>query len=89
MRESVLLRGSYMPVFNRPQYNDNVVGPGNNYDDAYFELKSVRAYTTGTPGATGVAALGAPRSGADKSVQLRWLSMSVVLAGMIAGMIIV
>ncbi|KAJ7800330.1 glycoside hydrolase family 16 protein [Mycena olivaceomarginata] len=70
-------------------YNDNVVGPGNNYDDAYFELKSVRAYTTGTPGATGVAALGAPRSGADKSVQLRWLSMSVVFAGMIAGMIIV
>ncbi|KAF7350507.1 Rhodanese domain-containing protein [Mycena venus] len=69
-------------------YNDNVVGPGNNYDDAYFELTYVRAYTTAAPGATGVAALGTNTSGVDKTIQWRWSSMLVVLGGMIAGMII-
>ncbi|KAG6864897.1 hypothetical protein C0991_006467 [Blastosporella zonata] len=37
----------------------NVVGPGERYDDAYFEIKYVRAYTTGgvapTPTAAAVA----------------------------------
>jgi hypothetical protein len=32
------------------QYDDNVVGPGSpKYDDAYFEINYVRAYTTGRP----------------------------------------
>jgi hypothetical protein len=29
------------------QYNDNVVGPGGRYSNAYFEISYVRAYTTG------------------------------------------
>ncbi|KAI9444261.1 glycoside hydrolase family 16 protein [Lactarius indigo] len=34
-------------------YNDNVVGPGSpKYDNAYFEINYVRAYTTGAPGPT-------------------------------------
>ena len=32
------------------QYNDNVVGAGSpKYDNAYFEINYVRAYTTGAP----------------------------------------
>ena len=35
------------------QYDDNVVGPGSpKYDDAYFEINYVRAYTTGGPAPT-------------------------------------
>ena len=38
---------------------DNVVGPGSNYNDAYFEVSYIRAYTTGgivpTPTATPIA----------------------------------
>ena len=35
------------------QYDDNVVGPGSpKYDDAYFEVNYVRAYTTGGPAPT-------------------------------------
>jgi len=35
------------------QYDDNVVGPGSpKYDDAYFEINYVRAYTTGVPAPT-------------------------------------
>ena len=35
------------------QYPDNVVGPGSpKYDNAYFEINYVRAYTTGAPGPT-------------------------------------
>ena len=35
------------------QYDDNVVGPGSpKYDDAYFEIDYVRAYTTGGPAPT-------------------------------------
>lgn len=30
-----------------PQYLDNVVGNGSNYDEAYFEVSYVRTYTTG------------------------------------------
>ncbi|THV07260.1 hypothetical protein K435DRAFT_959858 [Dendrothele bispora CBS 962.96] len=41
-------------------YTDNVVGPGSNYNDAFFEVSYVRAYTTGgivpVPTATPVAA---------------------------------
>jgi len=34
-------------------YNDNVVGPGSpTYDNAFFEISYVRAYTTGLPAAT-------------------------------------
>ncbi|KAA1473066.1 hypothetical protein DENSPDRAFT_839490 [Dentipellis sp. KUC8613] len=57
-------------------YNDNVVGAGSpKYDDAYFEINYVRAYTTGpsstqAPAATGaanspngVAVTGSPTSG--------------------------
>ncbi|KAJ6571815.1 hypothetical protein B0H19DRAFT_1372785 [Mycena capillaripes] len=68
-------------------YNDNVVGPGNNYDEAYFELKYVRAYTTAAPGAT-VAALGAgTHSGSNTSFQpLSWTALSVALASMVLGM---
>ncbi|CAK5271233.1 unnamed protein product [Mycena citricolor] len=39
-------------------YTDNVVGNGANYDDAYFEIRSVRAYTTAAATPTAVAALG-------------------------------
>lgn len=69
------------------QYNDNVVGSGNNYDEAYFELKYVRAYTTAVPGATGVAALGTgTHSGGNKSFRLRWSAVSIALASMVLGM---
>jgi hypothetical protein len=35
------------------QYNDNVVGAGSpKYDNAYFEIEYVRAYTTGLPAPT-------------------------------------
>ncbi|KAI0056594.1 hypothetical protein BV25DRAFT_1903121 [Artomyces pyxidatus] len=34
-------------------YNDNVVGPGSpKYDEAYFEMNYLRAYTTGAPAPT-------------------------------------
>ncbi|KAG5349932.1 hypothetical protein C0989_001216, partial [Termitomyces sp. Mn162] len=40
-------------------YNDNVVGPGDRFDNAYFEIQYVHAYTTGgvapTPTAAAVA----------------------------------
>ena len=37
----------------RVQYDDNVVGPGSpKYDEAYFEINYVRAYTTGEPAPT-------------------------------------
>ncbi|RDB16079.1 putative glycosidase C21B10.07 [Hypsizygus marmoreus] len=40
-------------------YNDNVVGPGDRYNNAFFEIKYVRAYTTGgiapTPTAAAIA----------------------------------
>ncbi|KAJ7232980.1 glycoside hydrolase family 16 protein [Mycena haematopus] len=69
-------------------YNDNVVGPGNNYDNAYFELRYVRTYTTAAPQGTGVAALGTPpSSGGGRFIQVRWPLLLVILAGIIAGMI--
>ncbi|KAJ7627648.1 glycoside hydrolase family 16 protein [Mycena polygramma] len=70
-------------------YNDNVVGSGANYDNAYFELKYVRAYTTAAPGPTpGVAALGDHSSAGRKSTQTRW-STSLLLFGSVAlGMIL-
>lgn len=53
-------------------YNDNVVGSGTNYDEAYFELRYVRAYTTATPDPTaGVAALGSAHSGGIKLLKYR------------------
>ena len=45
------------PVLNGcSQYNDNVVGPGGRYSNAYFEIKYVRAYTTGGIAPTPTAA---------------------------------
>lgn len=38
-------------------YNDNVVGPGGRYSNAYFEISYVRAYTTGGAVPTPTAAL--------------------------------
>ncbi|KAG6915217.1 hypothetical protein DXG01_012688 [Tephrocybe rancida] len=48
-------------------YNDNVVGPGAHYDDAYFEIKYVRAYTMGggrdvTPAATAAVTIVSPNT---------------------------
>lgn len=34
------------------QYADSVVGPGSNFNDAYFEISYIRAYTTGAPAPT-------------------------------------
>jgi hypothetical protein len=43
-------------MYLAPQYNDNVVGPGSpRYDNAYFEIDYVRAYTTGAPAPSGTA----------------------------------
>jgi hypothetical protein len=39
------------------QYNDNVVGPGGRYSNAYFEISYLRAYTTGGAVPTPTAAL--------------------------------
>ncbi|KIY70854.1 glycoside hydrolase family 16 protein [Cylindrobasidium torrendii FP15055 ss-10] len=36
-------------------YQDQVVGSGDNYNDAYFEINSIRAYTTGGPVPTAAA----------------------------------
>ncbi|KAK0192326.1 glycoside hydrolase family 16 protein [Armillaria mellea] len=33
-------------------YADSVVGPGSNFNDAYFEISYIRAYTTGAPAPT-------------------------------------
>jgi hypothetical protein len=75
-------------VLMNVQYNDNVVGDGSNYNDAYFELKYVRTYTTAAPGAaTGVAALGT-HSGDSRSSQFRWSTLFAVLSSMVLGMII-
>jgi hypothetical protein len=41
------------------QYDDNVVGPGTpKYDNAYFEINYVRAYTTGGPAPTQSVSVG-------------------------------
>ncbi|KAF7323782.1 Rhodanese domain-containing protein [Mycena kentingensis (nom. inval.)] len=66
-------------------YNDNVPGSGANYANAYFELKSVRTYTTAAPGASGaVAALGG-HSGAAVSSRagVCWTLLVVVWLGVI------
>lgn len=54
------------------QYNDNVVGPGSpKYDDAYFEINYVRAYTTGAPAPTpSPSALWVYPNGSSKLVTL-------------------
>ncbi|KAJ6486835.1 glycoside hydrolase family 16 protein [Mycena sanguinolenta] len=94
----ITLCGEYagLPQYYLPQcasqgptgicYNDNVVGNGNNYNDAYFELQYVRAYTTAAPQATGVAALGnPPSSGVSKSIRVSWPLLFAVV--MVAGTI--
>ncbi|KAK7046716.1 Rhodanese domain-containing protein [Favolaschia claudopus] len=60
-------------------YDDNVVGPGNNYDNAYFEIKSIRAYTTAAPGATGVSALDNSHSGGKRTIHPMWSSLLLAL----------
>lgn len=40
-------------------YNDNVIGSGANYADAYFEIAYLRAYTTVAPGTAPTAVVGA------------------------------
>lgn len=43
-------------IYVGPQYNDNVVGPGSpRFDNAYFEIEYVRAYTTEAPVPSGTA----------------------------------
>jgi len=69
-------------------YNDNVVGSGTNYDEAYFELQYVRAYTTAAPDPTaGVAALGSAHSGGIKL--LRYRSLLTLVAVVVAVVILV
>ncbi|KAJ7076012.1 glycoside hydrolase family 16 protein [Mycena belliarum] len=67
-------------------YNDNVVGSGSNYNEAYFELKYIRAYTTAAPGPT-IAALG-NKSGGARSMR-GWPPLLVVLVGVILGMMMI
>ena len=56
------------------QYPDNVIGPGSQYDNAYFEIKYVRVYGNGNStviGGTGTtrstAASGSPSSSVSRS----------------------
>ena len=44
---SSFLPASFTHTLTPTQYNDNVIGSGANYNDAYFEIKNIRAYTTG------------------------------------------
>lgn len=37
---------SFSPLTCSPQYLDNVIGPGERYSDAYFEIPYIRTYTT-------------------------------------------
>ncbi|KAF9016159.1 hypothetical protein BDZ89DRAFT_1022929 [Hymenopellis radicata] len=41
-------------------YADSVVGPGSNFNDAYFEVSYIKAYTTGGPAPTPNAAVQIP-----------------------------
>lgn len=41
------------------KYNDNVIGSGENYQNAYFEIQYLRAYTTVAPGTAPTAVVGA------------------------------
>jgi hypothetical protein len=49
-----------MPPSAILQYDDNVPGNGSNYNDAYFEIKYVRAYTSGVvpPSGSGASSTG-------------------------------
>ncbi|KAJ7048581.1 glycoside hydrolase family 16 protein [Mycena amicta] len=61
-------------------YNDNVVGSGANFEQAYFELKYVRAYTTGAPApSAAVAALGG-HSGALRLRASPWWSLTALVS---------
>ncbi|KAF7298914.1 Rhodanese domain-containing protein [Mycena indigotica] len=68
-------------------YNDNVVGSGANFDQAYFELKHVRAYTTAGPGpSAAVAALGSHSGSYNPHMNLWW---ATILAHISLGIILV
>lgn len=43
---------AYLVSLRTTKYNDNVVGNGSNYADAYFEISHLRAYTTSSAGPT-------------------------------------
>ncbi|KAJ7637081.1 glycoside hydrolase family 16 protein [Roridomyces roridus] len=64
-------------------YNDNVVGSGANYNDAYFEIKSVRTYTTAVPGPSAGVALGGKSNGSGSAFEIWW---PWLLAGMMLTM---
>jgi hypothetical protein len=54
------------------KYDDNVVGPGSpKYDDAYFEINYVRAYTTGGPAPTpSLSSRGVYANGSNTAMRL-------------------
>lgn len=84
-------------------YNDNVIGDGSKYDDAYFEIKYLRAYTTGLPNPTPTAALdnqpsasvstsasSAGGSGLSRGARTEWLAFAWVTLclGVVVGVMI-
>ena len=81
----VLPSPNYLPNSPRPtlthlsrfsQYQDNVVGPGSpKYDNAFFEINYVRAYTTST--APSSSAQPTPTDGADSVTTLAGGSATV------------
>lgn len=52
-------------------YANNVVGSGANYDDAYFEIRYLRAYTTEAPGVAPTAVVGALKHDASSAEMMR------------------
>lgn len=75
------------------QYLDNVVGAGSpKYDQAYFEVNYLRAYTTGSPAPSstgainnvGSTALPSQNSGVSSYFRPRWfLSLGVVTTSLL------
>ncbi|KIK66646.1 glycoside hydrolase family 16 protein [Collybiopsis luxurians FD-317 M1] len=58
-------------------YNDNVLGDGSNYNDAYFEIPYLRAYTTGGVAPTPTASAFEITSKVDLSAYPGYLSATV------------
>lgn len=58
---STLTFNEAIGLMEMSQYNDNVVGPGDRFNDAYFEIKYVRSYTTPSVAApTGAVIISSP-----------------------------
>ena len=76
------------PHVGAQQYQDNVVGPGSpKYDQAYYEVNYLRAYTTGSPTPTGginkATALPAQQNaGVSSYLQPPWLLSLGVATGL-------